>query len=223
MAVDDDPWKWSPVLLISPLPWALIAIVISSGGMVVLNGAETYCQDPSLNAVDTSLMSSGIALGVVAAYAFLGVYTWVWLGHALHVNVPVRSQGAWVSRRVRIAKPFTQLKWVAYCYGAIAALSLCAGSLVTAGAGSVGAVCAYQTPMLISFSTFSFLVYWVAFGVTVGRLVTLTQGAKVAAALEKAGVKVDGSDHPKSDVDMVTPTTMLLEPHYSKLHPRTNT
>jgi hypothetical protein len=57
----------------------------------------------------------------------------------------------------------------------------------------------------------------------VGRLVTLTQGAKVAAALEKAGVKVDGSDHPKSDVDMVTPTTMLLEPHYSKLHPRTNT
>ena len=139
----------------------------------------------------------------MAAYAFLFVYTWIWLGHSVYVKVPWRKQGSWLWRKVRVLKPFTQLKWVVYCYTAIGTLSLAAGCLVTAGAGSVGAVCASQTPLLISFSTFSFTVFWVAFGLTASRLFTLTQGAKVAAALEKAGVDVDGSDQPKSDVDMV--------------------
>jgi len=205
MALDDDPWKWSPVLLLSPLPWALVSVVISCGGMLVLNGAETYCQDPSLNAVDTSAMSTGIALGVISAYSFLGVYTWAWLGFSVHATFPWRSQGEWIYRRVRVAKPFTQLKWVAYCYAAIAALSLCAGIVVTAGAGSVGAVCAFQTPMLISFSTFSFLVYWIAFAITAGRLFALTKGAKLAGAFQKAG------GGPKSDLDMVNCNLELVD------------
>ena len=201
--VDDDPWKWAPILLLSPMPWAIISAVVMAGGQAVINGAEHKCVDPSGNGVDTSSVSSGITMATAPAYLFLCTYTWIWLGHSVHVYVPWRKNKKWFNRKVRVMKPFTKLKTIVIIYTIAAVLSLVSAAMMTAGVMATGSLCHSQTPMLVSFSTFFFVIYWVAAGVTAGRLFTLTQGHRVAAALEKAGVDVDGSDQPKSDVDMV--------------------
>jgi len=201
--IDNDTWKWAPVILLSPLPWAVISLVVMAGGQVVMNGAETYCVDPSGNAVDTGMMVTGVALAITSAYMFLFVFAWTWLGHAVHVNVPAKREGHWGWKSVCVAKPFKKLSHIAYIYAVIGVVSILAAGMCTGGVAYAAAICAVQTPMLVSFSTFCFIIFWVAMGVTLGRLFTVAFGHKVAAGLKKAGVVGDGDGGTKSDVDMV--------------------
>ena len=42
-AVDENTWKWAPVILIYPLPWAIISLIIMFGGQLTLSSAQTIC------------------------------------------------------------------------------------------------------------------------------------------------------------------------------------
>ena len=202
-AVDANTWKWAPILLLSPLPWAVIAVLTSAAGQITINGAETACVDPSGGTVDTSMMSTGANMAVVAAYLFLATFTWTWLGHSVHVTMPSKHEGAWHWKSVCVARPFRKLSTIVYLYGTTGVVSLAAACLQTAGVAYAATLCHSQTPMLVSFSTMCFIVFWVAMGVTLSRLFTMLYGKHVKALAAKAGVDVDGSPSPQSDIDMV--------------------
>lgn len=170
---------------------------------MVLNVAETECEDPSGEAVDTSGMTVGLFLAVTAAYMFLFTFVWTWLGHSVYCPMPVRQDKKWFWKKVRVLKPFSKLKTVAICYGVTGAVSLAAAAMLTAGVGNAGSLCGSQTPLLLSFSTFAMIVYWVAFGITGGRLFTVVQGDAIRAKLKEQGLAGSGAPAPESDVDMV--------------------
>ena len=68
--LNDDTWKWAPIICLSPLPWAYISLFIIIWGQPVLRGAAKECVNPSQETIDTSAMSSGLTLAVVLAYLF---------------------------------------------------------------------------------------------------------------------------------------------------------
>mmetsp|Transcript_55548 Transcript_55548/g.104225 ORF Transcript_55548/g.104225 Transcript_55548/m.104225 type:complete len:272 (+) Transcript_55548:148-963(+) len=202
MALDDNTWKWAPILLLSPLPWALISLFIMIGGQMVLNVALTECEDPSGNTVDTSGMTLGTFLGITAAYIFLITFVWTWLGHSVFLLLPVRQDKKWSLKRVRVLKPFSKLKTIAIIYGITCALSFGAAISLTVGVGNAATLCSDQTPLILSFSTFSMIIYWIAIGITGSRLFTVVKGDEIRAKLKGTALG-NGEKAPENDVDAV--------------------
>mmetsp|Transcript_8167 Transcript_8167/g.9743 ORF Transcript_8167/g.9743 Transcript_8167/m.9743 type:complete len:303 (+) Transcript_8167:86-994(+) len=199
MGVDDDTWKWAPILLLSPLPWTLVSLIILCGSQVVLNVAETSCTDPSGNTVDTSLMVTSLVMGLLASFFFLCFYAWIWLGHSVHIQIPKRKDGHWTWTRKRIFGPVTKLKYVVTAYALIGLLSFVSGFLLIIGVVSTASLCGSQTPLLLSFSTFTMLLYWIAMGITVIRIVSMLYYSRVKDAM---GVK-EPTKEPENDIDML--------------------
>ena len=205
MGLKDEPWRWAPILLLSPLPWAYISLFVIIWGQPVLRGAETRCVDPSSNAVDTSALTVGLAFAVVIAYLFLATYVWVFLGHNVYAWLPSRADKRWSLRRTRVLRPFTSLLSVALLYGFLMVLAFVATAMLSAGVAGAGALCSSQTPLLLSFSTILLIMGWVALSVTAARLFTVVFGARIGEKLKEKGLAggdgADGGGAPQSDVD----------------------
>jgi hypothetical protein len=170
---------------------------------MVLNVALTKCIDPSGNSVNTSGMTLGLLIGVVASYIFLGTFVWTWLGHSVFLRIPIRQDKKWQMKSLRILKPFTKLRTVAMLYAVACIVSLGAAVSLSAGVANCASLCGSQTPLLLSFSTFSMIVYWIAIGITGGRLFTVVKGDEIRAKLKEQGLAGNSEPTPENDVDMV--------------------
>jgi Ca2+-binding EF-hand superfamily protein len=170
-----------------------------SGSQIVLNVAETACTDPSSNTVDTSLMVTSLVMGSVTVFFFLCFYAWIWLGHSVYIHLPKKKNGKLTWTKKRILGPVTKLKYVVTVYMLLALLSVVSGFLLIIGVTTAASLCSTQTPLLLSFSTFMMIVYWVAMGITLIRIVSMLYYSRMKNAL---GVK-EGEKEPESDIDLV--------------------
>ena len=196
--LDSNSWRWAPIVLLSPLPWAYVALFIILFGQPVLRGAKTDCYDPSGKSVKTDSMTIGLVFAVVIAYLFLVVFTWIFLGRNIYVTLPWRKNKKWSLQRIRTFRPFTSLKLVAGIWILLLLLAILTTLILIVGVQETAAVCARQTPTLISFSTFAFILGLVCILLTIISLVKLYRSSRVKK--DSAG---ESTDEPKSDVDMV--------------------
>lgn len=201
-ALEENKWKWAPILILSPLPWAVIAVVIVLGGQIVIAGPPLSCISALGEPVDTSLLLNGMGFAITVSYIFLMVVSWTWLGHSVSVKLPILSNQKWIWRTTRVLRPFRTLKELVAAYGLLGIFSLIAASIVSAATAAAAPKCATQIPLTLAFSTFIIIVYWVAFGLSAGRLCAITFGAKILTQSYKRNEKDNGTS-PKTDEDMV--------------------
>jgi len=222
-SVDENTWKWAPIILISPLPWALVSIFVMGAGQAVLFSSNKVCVNEIANyTMDLSPLVNGLAIAVGDAYLFLVVYSWAWLGHSVYLPWPTgwkKKFGVPVGfehwKQLRVLKPFKKLSHIAWCYGVFAAISVVPEGLLAIGFAQNSYICASQTPSLLTLSFIILMMYAVAMGVTLARLWTVLfyDGVKKCCA-KKAGVELKedaGPMVPQSDVDMVRKVFMQFD------------
>jgi len=117
-----------------------------------------------------------IQIVVVVCYMFLLVYTWVFLGDRIIVEIP------FTTKKVCVLAPYTDIKWLGGVY-----LILLITSFIVWIVGSymlqLSKFCRVTSPLLYSFTLFTVAFYWLGFIIVVIMLFKMKYGQQLIDAV----------------------------------------
>lgn len=112
-------------------------------------------------------------------YLFLLVFTWVYLGDTIMINIPA------LGISFTLLRPFKSLKYIVFFYFIIAAASFIVwivGSVLL----QLSVFCADTAPDLYKFSAFLVVIYWLGFVVTCLVLTKFFFGSKIVKMIKES-------------------------------------
>jgi uncharacterized membrane protein YciS (DUF1049 family) len=112
-------------------------------------------------------------------YLFLLVFTWVYLGDTIMVNIPA------LGISFTLLAPFKSLKYVAVFYFVLAIISFIiwiVGSVLL----QLSVFCQSTAPGLYKFSTFLVVIYWLGFVITCLLLTKFFFGSNIAKMIKES-------------------------------------
>lgn len=124
-------------------------------------------------------LSAFVSAAIATCYLFLLVYTWVFFGEKIQLNVP--SYGI----RLTFLLPFRSLTWVVGFYAICALVSFIVW-IVGSALLQLSEFCEATAPMLYNFAAFLVGIYWTAFAITIIYIVKMFCGGSLAKMVKEA-------------------------------------
>lgn len=113
-------------------------------------------------------------MAVSAAYMYLLVFSWVFLGDEIKVGIILSDH------KFTILTPFTSLQWLIMTYFGIGIYAFIVFIVYTALL-SQSNFCAVTAPLLYKFSSFLVASFWIGFVVVISYLIKLYFGGDIAS------------------------------------------
>jgi hypothetical protein len=167
---DDDFYrKWSGPVLIGGFIPAIFALITIVSGQIILNSYTGSCG---------AALPSFISGEVATSYIYLLIFSWVYMGENMSINIPALGVN-----RVILA-PFKSLKWVMGAYLGVGVLSFIF-AIVGAIIMSLASFCQSTAPTLYTYSLFLLAVNWIGFFVIAVYLIRLFFGGRIATIIQQ--------------------------------------
>lgn len=169
---DDDEFykKWSGPIILGPFIHAFFALLIIVSGQLVLNSWEGTCNYP---------LDGFISAAVAVCYLFLLVFTWVFLGDTIVVEIPILQVS------FTPLTPFRSLKWLMFYYIVLLVISFIVW-LVGAVLINLAVFCRDTSPGLYSYAQFIFILYWLVFVISVFYMIKLFFGSNIGKLIKES-------------------------------------
>lgn len=171
MMFEDDEFykKWGGSMIIGPFVLAVFSLIVIITGEITLTTWKGSC-GYSL----TSFISASIAI----SYLFLLVFSWVYLGDKIRLNIPFFK----INRQ--ILAPFTSLKWIMIFYLIIAVVSFIVW-IVGCALLSLSVFCSMTAPVLYSYTLFLVVSYALSAFIVVGYILKLKFGNSIMSLVKE--------------------------------------
>jgi hypothetical protein len=164
-ANDEFLKKWSGWAILGPFIPAVFAVFTIVTGMLVVNTWEGTCGAQ----LDLILQAM-----VVVSYLFLFVYTWVFLGDTITMQVPI------LDKEVVLFRPFRSLKFLIFYYliiGFISWIVMIVGTYLYSLQTTV--LCAETAPLLYYYTGLVVGVYWTGWVIVMLILINMKFGGDI--------------------------------------------
>lgn len=162
--------KWGGPMLLGPFAPAIFAAFIVVSGQIIIQLKEGQCNFP----LDTFVL-----VAVVISYLFLLIYSWVWLGDTIYLEIKL------IDFKKAILWPFSSIKWLMAYYIVIFFTSMIVFAIGSAILNNA-ALCVSTTPRMYSYVSFILGVYWLMFSIIVFFTIKQAFGANIAKAIVSA-------------------------------------
>lgn len=197
---EDDEFykKWCGPMLLGPFLPAIFAMFVILAGQLVLNnwtgscGYDLECKSfLSLSHRSSSfenhltnlcfnmmIFIAFISAEISVCYLFLLVFSWVYLGD--HIDLEIKA----LDLKVNVLAPFKSMKWIMYAYALLAFMSFIIG-IYGAFIMSLAVFCKTTAVMLYQFSMFLLITYWLGLFITIFYIVKLSYGNNIMALVKE--------------------------------------
>ncbi len=168
--------KWSGWALLGPFLPAVFAVCNIVFGMLAVNNTtgNLVTGAPALKKVDCNDVNLDLYLQiiVVLSYIHLFIYSWVFLGDYITVNVPI------IDKEITILGPFRSLRFLMFYYFIEGVVSFIVMSVATYFHSITLSInsCATKAPALYNYMTFAITIYWTGFTIIMAILVQMKFG-----------------------------------------------
>lgn len=164
MLEDDDFYKkWAGPLILGPFPIAIMSILNIVCGELVIYTWKGTCAFP---------LDSFISATVAMSYLFLLIYSWVFLGDIIRLQIDKFK----IDRVVMW--PFKSMKLLMFLYfglGFTCFIVWIVGSALL----NVASFCKLTAPGLYSYISYLLASFWITFVVVIGYIIKMTYGKNI--------------------------------------------
>ena len=145
---EEETRRWAPVLLIGPLPVAILALVVVSVGQVMFFATEPRSES-------CAALRRCLAAAVGVAYIFLMTFFWSYWGYTYHLQFTFLRR----PRKFCVVRPYPSLGHLVAHYVDLFVVGVAIMAAYTMVFSSAGPLC--QNYPLVGFSLLIILVFWV--------------------------------------------------------------
>eukprot|EP00617_Octactis_speculum_P001337 CAMPEP_0185772564 /NCGR_PEP_ID=MMETSP1174-20130828/69643_1 /TAXON_ID=35687 /ORGANISM="Dictyocha speculum, Strain CCMP1381" /LENGTH=375 /DNA_ID=CAMNT_0028458905 /DNA_START=84 /DNA_END=1211 /DNA_ORIENTATION=+ len=214
--------KWADVIILGPLPASIYAVVIACGGEIILSSAATTCQLNGIDAPEITYVTYSITAAIYICQFFLLHFAWTFLGFRVEfsrsffrrkgrlgfismffdVCKPAnKTSDPWVktSDSICLLAPYQSLSFVAFIYVVLTIMAVAVMGFGSFAASVASAICAQQTPVVISFAWFMVITFWIFFFLAIFGLFVRACGKRIARKMKQTVKAAKSSAYPTED------------------------
>jgi len=145
---EEEIRRWAPVIMIGPLPVALLALIVASGGAVLF-----FTANPRTDAC--AALNTCLATAVCLAYMFLMTFFWSYWGYTYHLKFTLFRR----PRNLTVLSPYPCLGHLIAHYLDLFFVGIAIVANYTMTLSATGAVCANYG--LVVFSGVTIFIFWI--------------------------------------------------------------